>query len=185
VAKQFNDYKDGGRAKQIKVPKLIKFNSLKDSLAAPELVISDYAKFERPAQYHALWQALHKFVEQKKRLPKPRNDEDAAMLRKLLPEGSGEVEEKLLKAFSYQATGSLCPMASFIGGVAAQEAMKAVTHHMSPIKQFFYFDALEALPGDYSAFDESKLTEEMCAPVRFTSSFAFVLVQPILTEIIG
>ena len=48
----------------------------------------------------------------------------------------------------------------------AQEAMKAVTHHTTPLKQFLYTDSLEALPGDYSQFDAAKLTTKDCAPVN-------------------
>lgn len=43
--------------------------------------------------------------------------------------------------------------------------MKAVTAIFTPIQQFLYFDALECLPGEWSAFDASKLTEQDCAPV--------------------
>jgi ubiquitin-activating enzyme E1 len=65
-------------------------------------------------------------------------------------EGEQSVEKvsaQLLAAFSYQARGNLQPVASCIGGVAAQEAMKAITHHTTPIVQFLYTDSLEALPG--------------------------------------
>jgi ubiquitin-activating enzyme E1 len=39
----------------------------------------------------------------------------------LVPATSREgMDEKVARAFSYEATGNLCPMTSFIGGVAAQ-----------------------------------------------------------------
>lgn len=34
-----------------------------------------------------------------------------------------------------QARGNLVTVASVVGGIAAQEAMKAVTHHMTPLNQ--------------------------------------------------
>ena len=37
-------------------------------------------------------------------------------------------------------------MCAFLGGVVGQEAMKAVSGKFMPIRQFFYFDALEAAP---------------------------------------
>lgn len=43
--------------------------------------------------------------------------------------------------------------------------MKAVTHHTTPQKQFLYTHHLEALPGDYSSFNNDKLTAEDCEPV--------------------
>ncbi len=36
---------------------------------------------------------------------------------------------------------------SFIGGIAAQEVLKACSGKFTPIHQWFYFDALEALPS--------------------------------------
>jgi ubiquitin-activating enzyme E1 len=51
----------GGRARQVKQPREMAFKSLAEALAEPALFIWDYAKFETPAQLHALWQALYKF----------------------------------------------------------------------------------------------------------------------------
>uniref|UniRef100_A0A183DBS0 ThiF domain-containing protein n=1 Tax=Gongylonema pulchrum TaxID=637853 RepID=A0A183DBS0_9BILA len=67
-----------------------------------------------------------------------------------------------LKMFSYQASGNLVSIASIVGGIAAQEAMKAITHHMTPLRQFVYIDCLEALPGDWSPYDNEKLTANDC-----------------------
>lgn len=70
-----------------------------------------------------------------------------------------------------QATGNLQPIASIVGGIAAQEAMKAVTYHTTPLKQFLYIECLESLPGSYSTLDAAKLTPEDCAPVNFLFNF--------------
>lgn len=67
----------------------------------------------------------------------------------------------------FQACGNVAPVASVVGGIAAQEAMKAVTHHMTPLKQFLYIDCLEALPGSWSPFDSDKLTFNDCKLVLF------------------
>ena len=66
----------------------------------------------------------------------------------------------------FQASGNLVTTASVVGGIAAQEAMKAVTHHMTPLKQWLYIDHIEALPGNWTAFDTEQVTEDMCKPVR-------------------
>lgn len=44
--------------------------------------------------------------------------------------------------------------------------MKAVTHHTTPLQQYLYIDSREALPGDWTQFDNDKLTAEDCKPVR-------------------
>ena len=46
-------------------------------MADPEFVMSDFAKFERPAQLHLAYQALHAFVKEVGQLPRPYNKEDA------------------------------------------------------------------------------------------------------------
>ncbi|CAF4466924.1 unnamed protein product, partial [Adineta steineri] len=66
-----------------------------------------------------------------------------------------ELNKHWIKLFSKTCTGDLCPMQAVIGGIAAQEAMKAVTGKFMPIKQFLYFDAIECLPENvYQASDE-------------------------------
>jgi len=52
-------------------------------------------------------------------------------------------------------------MNAAIGGVAAQEVMKACSGKFMPIKQWLYFDALECLPED-----KSKLTEASAKPLN-------------------
>ena len=42
--------------------------------------------------------------------------------------------------------------------------MRAITQHTTPIRQFLYTDSLESLPGDWSPFDNAKLTADDCKP---------------------
>ncbi|VDN08050.1 unnamed protein product [Thelazia callipaeda] len=161
VAANFSPYLEGGRFTQVKVPITISHKSLLQSLKDPDFLIWDFAKFDHPPQLHSLWQALYAFEDKHKRCPSPRNDIDVNLLKLELP-NTIKVNEKLLKMFSYQACGNLAPIASIVGGIAAQEAMKAVTHHMTPLKQFLYIDCIEALPGTWSPFDNEKLTASDC-----------------------
>merc|ERR1712063_138688 len=57
-----------------------------------------------------------------------------------------KLDEELLQKFSFTAMGNISPMAAFLGGVVAQEVLKACTGKFTPIQQFLYFDAIEALP---------------------------------------
>lgn len=50
-------------------------------------------------------------------------------------------------------------MNATVGGIVAQEVMKACSGKFSPILQYLYFDAIECLPEDLSG-----LTEEACKP---------------------
>lgn len=58
------------------------------------------------------------------------------------------------------SAGDLNPMDAAIGGVIAQEVMKACSGKFHPIVQWLYLDAIECLPKDKSA-----LTEENCKPL--------------------
>ncbi|KAA6409194.1 MAG: poly(A)+ RNA transport [Lasallia pustulata] len=160
-------YKRGGLYTQVKMPKFIDFQPLREQLKKPELLISDFAKFDRPQQLHVGFQALHAFAENHEGdLPRPHNDEDASEVLKyaqsLAGEGEDKVEldDKLIRELSYQARGDLNPMAAFFGGLAAQEVLKSVSGKFNPIVQWLYFDSLESLPTS------TKRSEELCRPLN-------------------
>ncbi|KPP63452.1 ubiquitin-like modifier-activating enzyme 1-like [Scleropages formosus] len=165
----FSEYIRGGIVSQVKMPKKIAFKSLSASMAEPEFVLTDFAKFDRPGQLHVGFQALHAFEKKHKRQPKPWNQSDADELVSIANDvnanqaGSAKVEqldEELLKKLTYVAAGDLAPLNAFIGGLAAQEVMKACTGKFMPIRQWLYFDAIECLPETEGVL----LTEEDCAP---------------------
>lgn len=157
-------YQKGGMYQQVKMPKIINFKNFTRALKEPEFLISDFAKFDRPQQLHLGFQALHAFQVAKGRLPLPMDDDDAAVVigaaKQFADEEKLEVEidAKLLKELSYQATGDLCPMAAFFGGIAAQEILKAVSGKFQPVNQWMYFDTLESLPTS------TKRSVELCKP---------------------
>ena len=70
-----------------------------------------------------------------------------------------EVDEKLLATFSHVCQGDLNPLNATLGGIVAQEVMKACSEKFSPIVQWLYFDAIECLPDN-----QDSLTEENCKP---------------------
>ena len=162
---ELGQYKRGGLYTQVKMPKIISFQSFKEQLEKPQLLMSDFAKFDRPQQLHVGFQALHKFAEQNGgKLPQPHSDNDASQLLMLARALAGEAEDKvdidenLLRELSYQARGDLAPMAAFFGGLAAQEVLKSVSGKFHPIVQWLYFDSLESLPTSV------KRSEELCRP---------------------
>jgi ubiquitin-activating enzyme E1 len=158
-------YQRGGRFHQVKMPKILDFKPLDESLNDPEFVTSDFAKFDRPQQLHLGFQALRAFQDSQGRLPNPMDDTDATIVletAKGFASSAGievEFDDKLLKELSYQARGDLSPVAAFLGGLAAQEVLKAVSGKFHPIKQWFYFDSLESLPSGV------KRTPETCKPL--------------------
>lgn len=160
------EYKKGGQFIQVKMPKILNFEKFSDQLKKPELLISDFAKFDRPQQLHVGIQALHEFANKHKgEFPRPHNESDATevfqIAQGLARQGEDKVEldEKLIKELSYQARGDLSPIAAFFGGMAAQEVLKSVSGKFHPIVQFLYFDSLESLPTSTTR------SEEQCAPI--------------------
>lgn len=116
-------------------------------MTSPEFWITDFAKFDRPATLHAGYQALWQFHSEKQRFPLPRNAEDAAILVSLAKKLDPEVDQKLLTELSYQASGNLAPVNAVIGGLVAQEVLKACSAKFHPVVQYTYFDSLESLPS--------------------------------------
>ncbi|KAI0394351.1 putative ubiquitin-protein ligase [Xylariaceae sp. FL0594] len=161
-------YKRGGLYQQVKQPAVIDFKTISEALREPEFVQSDFAKFDRPQLLHLAFEALSAYTQSQGRLPRPMNDEDAAVLigsvkafveKEKIEVEIGENEEKIIRELSYQAQGDLNPMAALFGGLTAQEVLKAVSGKFNPIKQWFYFDSLESLPSSCAR------TEELCKPI--------------------
>lgn len=156
-------YQGGGLFAQVKMPKVLTFESFSSQLKKPELMISDFAKFDRPGQLHVGIQALHNFAaEHNGQFPRPHNDADAKEVfefaQKLAKESDVELDQKLITELSYQAQGDLSPMAAFFGGMAAQEVLKSVSGKFNPVVQWLYLDSLESLPASV------KRSEELCKP---------------------
>lgn len=108
------------------------------------------------------------------RLPRPHNAEDAANLIKLAEKlneqqaNKIELEHSVIQQLSYNAEGDLSPMAALFGGIVGQEALKAASGKFHPLFQWFYFDAVEALP-------EEALQEEEFAPQVHPSRICHVV----------
>uniref|UniRef100_A0A8C2X6K7 E1 ubiquitin-activating enzyme n=1 Tax=Cyclopterus lumpus TaxID=8103 RepID=A0A8C2X6K7_CYCLU len=148
----FTDYIRGGIVSQVKMPKKISF-----------FLLTDFAKFERPGQLHVGFQAIHAFQKKHNHLPAPWNRVNLFIFVNSAQTGSAKVEQlddALIKKLSFVASGDLAPINAFIGGLAAQEVMKACTGKFMPMMQWLYFDALECLAEEEGV----ELTEEECAP---------------------
>ena len=149
----FSDYKKGGYVIEHKMGAVMKFLPLEASLSNPKLQECD---FKDLIQRHVAFQALHLFQKEYSRLPNPYNIQDSENFIKCATTVNTEhkftekLDEDLLKKFSFTAMGNISPMAAFLGGVVAQEILKSCTRKFTPIHQFLYFDAIEALPENIS-----------------------------------
>lgn len=145
---KFGEYVTGGISTQVKMPKTISFKSLEESEKQPEFVISDFAKFEHPATLHVAFKVLHQFIAETGRAPRPWNEEDAQIFLQKCKAIDANVVESLVLTFAKICSGNTCPIDASMGGLVAQEVMKACSGKFTPICQWLYFDAIECLPDD-------------------------------------
>ncbi|PRP82322.1 ubiquitin activating enzyme E1, partial [Planoprotostelium fungivorum] len=151
----YSAYKTGGSITQVKMPKNLDFDPLRQSLENPgEFLCTDWAKMEAPAQLHVAFRALHQFRQAHKSYPEAHNEAHADEILKLANEINekssnklDKVDEKLVKQLAYSAIGEFAPITTFIGGAASQEVLKACSGKFTPLKQWVYFDNVEILPN--------------------------------------
>ncbi|KAL3275982.1 hypothetical protein HHI36_020713 [Cryptolaemus montrouzieri] len=111
--------------------------------------------------------ALHKYLEKHNRTPQPWSQNDAEELvsiaKSLAVDGGNdtEINTSLLETFAKVSAGDLNPINATVGGIVAQEVMKACSGKFHPIYQWLYFDAIECLPED-----TAEITEELAAPTN-------------------
>lgn len=155
---EFLAYEGGGLALQVKIPKCLNFRSLQSELCrSPSLVVSDLTKFNSPAILHLGMLALDRFHELRGVMPKVWDAVDAndlvSIAKKInqelkIVDDEGLLDEDSWRHLSFTAQGCLAPLCAFMGGVVAQEALKALTGKFSPLSQWLHLDAREVLPKE-------------------------------------
>uniref|UniRef100_A0A672SIL6 E1 ubiquitin-activating enzyme n=1 Tax=Sinocyclocheilus grahami TaxID=75366 RepID=A0A672SIL6_SINGR len=168
----FSEYVKGGVATEVKQTEILSFKplnvALDEAIRDPELVeMTDYGKIQRNLSLHLAFQALHRFTQKYSRVPHPRSQADAEVLVTITKElctdaKFDELDEDAVRQLSLVASGDLAPVNAFIGGLAAQEVVKACSGKFTPLRQWLYFDALECLPQE----NDEVLSEDACAPVN-------------------
>ena len=164
-----------GYITQVKQPVVVHHQPYQEKLKNPgDLMMSDFAKFDRPPILHLAFQAVVSFLEQTGDMPTP-GDKDAAS--KVLDIAKALDQDKILdgneaasRIILHLASGSkaiLSPMCAAMGGMVGQEVLKACSGKFTPISGFFYLDADEALP-------ETLLDPALVAPTgsRYDSQVA-------------
>lgn len=154
----YGDYVRGGYATQVKMPTTVEFKLLTEAAKSPEYVITDFAKMDRMATIQACFVALEAFCAANGGVfPKPGSASDAAEFAKFVKLDDGEPIADVVEMFSRTCAGNLSPMAAGLGGVVAQEILKASSGKFMPIHQFMSYDCSETLP-------DTLPSEAECAP---------------------
>jgi len=158
-----------GYITQVKKPKTMEFKTYEEALEEPgDLMMSDFAKFERPALLHLGYKALDAFmIKNDWELPQPGNVDMANAvydIAKSMDDAKildGDDEDKSKRIILHLASGSraiLSPMCAALGGIVGQEVLKACSGKFTPINGFLYFDADEALPDTLLPAEEVAVT---------------------------
>eukprot|EP00656_Telonema_subtile_P030384 TRINITY_DN33363_c0_g1_i2.p1 TRINITY_DN33363_c0_g1~~TRINITY_DN33363_c0_g1_i2.p1 ORF type:complete len:981 (+),score=282.27 TRINITY_DN33363_c0_g1_i2:194-3136(+) len=142
----FGERVRGGYLEEVKQSHELSYCTMAATCAEPKLVMTDLAKFERPAQLHHIFQALYKWQEAHDgQLPV-----DAAAVDEFAAGVSADNFD-LARKLASVAAAEISPMSSVIGGLVAQEVLKVCTAKFTPLDQWLYFDAFECLPDQCPA----------------------------------
>lgn len=136
----------GAHVRKVELPLTMSFQPLSTALKRPQILHANFCKDGCARTTHACFRALDKFRLVLGRLPKPGRDSgDLTKFLSLLHEFDADPNMEVAQAFCCSCAGQLAPIATIIGGIAAQEVMKGITRVFVPIQQFLYVDALDCL----------------------------------------
>uniref|UniRef100_A0A8C5BTJ2 Ubiquitin-activating enzyme E1 C-terminal domain-containing protein n=1 Tax=Gadus morhua TaxID=8049 RepID=A0A8C5BTJ2_GADMO len=144
-------YAHGGFFALVKTPMTFSFETMEKQLWGPQVLTPDFSKPEAPLQIHAAMLALDTFQEHESQygLNLPRSPTARCAPSSYCgtlpvnPSSQAPVNAELVRCLSRTARGALPPLAAAVGGLASQEALKALTGKFSPLQQWFYLDAIE------------------------------------------
>ena len=159
----FKDYTDHGLFYEVKQGAKLSFLSLSEILMlneseltnwkSPKILQTDFTK--SPYEQHLFYLALQEFRDSNGgKLPLPTSHSEAekvfARFDQLCKENKFECDKNAKTKFCALARASsacINPMCAFLGGIVAQEVLKACSHKFTPLQQLLYFDAYECLPN--------------------------------------
>lgn len=149
----FSEYVGGGIASQLHRKQVMSFAPLTEQLSAPSCLLVDLAHLDRPRQSLLALQALFAFEQKHGRAPRPWNAEDAEALLVLANEANAgnrdkvdKIDDTVVRALSFTASGALAPLSAALGGWVAQEVIKGLSGKFTPLSQWLLLDGLEVVP---------------------------------------
>ena len=146
------EYKNGGIASEIKQPKCFSFESLETQLKSPKIMTFDWGKSDYISLNFLLVVSVCKFLETFGKRPLPEDDFDefyniATELNEGLTNRVKDLSSKLTRDSLKFLQHQFAPLCAALGGIAAQEVLKAVTGKFSPLQEWFLLDATELISG--------------------------------------
>lgn len=142
----FGEYISGGIATQVKMPRTITFKALEQAEKEPEFLTSDFAKLDHSPTLHVAFSTLQQYIAEHGGTPRPWNEQDAQQFLQMCRALNPDLNDDLILTFARTCAGNTSALDAAIGGMVAQEVLKACSGKFTPIFQFLYFDAIECLP---------------------------------------
>lgn len=176
----YNEYKHGGIGLEVKQSEFHDFRSLEAQLQSPEIIITDYGKKDSYYLHFLLMVSVFKFLEIHSRKPDADKDEDynsflniaqnfnEHLSAKKLSNLFDKIKRETLRCLQHQ----FAPLCASLGGIAAQEVLKAVTGKFSPIKEWFLYDATELLGGTIPSAASRYLPLNCCIGEELSTKLA-------------
>jgi ubiquitin-activating enzyme E1 len=174
-----------GYITQIKQPVTMQFESLRTKLETPgEMMMSDFAKFDRPPLLHLGFRAVSQYLSETGGLPMPGDADAVAKVYELatkMDDGDGSVlggsgnptaPKRILAHLTSGSRAVLSPMCAAMGGMVGQEVLKACSGKFTPINGFFYLDADETLPDELLPAEQLTLSDHLKSTTRYASQVA-------------
>jgi len=149
--KQFSPYERNGVARLVKQTITQKHVPMREAIEKDppydkSLIEMDSDKIKMVPFIHNTLRAIDKFIILNNRSPKPWNVEDNAIIIKYVSDLMKVEDNTLIEIMASTYTGTFNPLASFVGGLVAQEAVKGMTQKYTPINQLMYYNSLEIAP---------------------------------------
>lgn len=156
----YSPYLREGIVEQVKIPCTLKFKSFEQSCHDPvidePLIVPDLSKFGRSEQLHIAIRALREYQRITGQLPELNNLQHAEEVYNLAVQINNharlsqglyveDLDRSVIEKVSLYSRSQISPLASFWGGIMAQEILK-LTGKYTPLRQFLYYDCFEILP---------------------------------------
>uniref|UniRef100_A0A5K3EGL9 UBA_e1_C domain-containing protein n=2 Tax=Mesocestoides corti TaxID=53468 RepID=A0A5K3EGL9_MESCO len=147
--RNFGKFTGSGIATEVKPTLVVSHIPLAKQIEKPSLSSTDLVDPASSSHAHVAFITLMIFMYEKHRLPRTWCKKDILLFTKLAERfcfSDLKVDTQLLEKIASTCRGQLAPLCSFFGGVAAQEAIKAVTHQFTPLNQWMYLVADAVVP---------------------------------------
>ncbi|XP_042225721.1 SUMO-activating enzyme subunit 1-like [Homarus americanus] len=149
--KEKKEVEHGGKKQTVEETKMVKhkesFVSLNQALDIDWTSKKYASQLRRTSQTYFIMHILMEFISLHGRTPEParRSEDEVELLtiKNALLEKMAIPQEKVSNQFAGQVFGQVSPVCAIVGGVIAQEIIKAVSRKDPPHNNFFFFSTLD------------------------------------------